>query len=79
MSQKPAGRSKPAFTRWVFIRTERAYCPACDSENVAGYKSLPREDDTVRRYARCRDCGEKFYLVVEFADSCFRKTDSDGA
>lgn len=57
---RPAARSND---RYVFI--ERAKCPACGSVRLRTYRTSRHGDDSVTRHTECRDCGEKFFVILE--------------
>ena len=50
--------------RYVFC--ERARCPGCGSVRLKVYKTIGGDDDdSVTRYTRCKDCGQRFIIVAE--------------
>ena len=49
--------------RYVYI--ERPRCPLCDSVSLKTVHSEDQNDGSVKRDTRCRDCGHRFFVVVE--------------
>ena len=49
--------------RYVFV--ERARCPRCGSLKLKTTRTERHGDESVTRHTVCRECGAKFYVVVE--------------
>jgi hypothetical protein len=49
--------------RYVFI--ERPRCPLCSSLRLKTDRTERHGDESVTRHTHCRDCGAKFFVVVE--------------
>ena len=59
MTSRPAERPEPQY---VFL--ERPRCPECGGTDLKTLRSI-RTDDAQRRTTVCRDCGTRFFIVVE--------------
>jgi C4-type Zn-finger protein len=46
------------------IHLARARCPVCASVRLKTIRST-RRGEIVTRHARCRDCGQRLFVVVE--------------
>lgn len=57
---RPAARAED---RYVFI--ERARCPSCGSARLRTYRTSRHGDESVTRHTECRDCGQKFFVILE--------------
>ena len=49
--------------RYVYIR--RARCPICESPELKTQKTVDNGDDSLTRETKCRECGHRFFVVVE--------------
>jgi transcriptional regulator NrdR family protein len=47
----------------VFV--ERAKCPRCESIDLHTKKSIDQRDGSTMRRTVCRECGEKFLVIIE--------------
>lgn len=48
----------------VYVFISRPRCPSCGSAELQTLRSV-RTDDAQQRTTVCRDCGERFFVVVE--------------
>lgn len=44
---------------------ERPRCPSCSSTRLRAGKSVTDADGVVTRDSRCRDCGERVFVIAE--------------
>ena len=49
--------------RYIFV--ERPRCPRCGSPALKTQKTVNHGDDSITRETKCRDCGHRFFVVVE--------------
>ena len=63
MSISPSATDAAELDRYVYIR--RARCPVCGSADLKTTKTERHGDDSVTRHTTCRDCGHKFFVVLE--------------
>ena len=49
--------------RYVFIPRPR--CPACGSTSLQTIRSNDQGDGTTARRTACRECGHRFFVIVE--------------
>ncbi len=59
---KPPTSERPA-ARYIYVTRPR--CSDCGSVKLRAYRSQPNGDGSLTRYAKCKDCGARFVLVVE--------------
>jgi phage FluMu protein Com len=62
---EPDDGGETANGRRRYIRAKRPRCPTCNSPRLQTYRTEQNGDDTVTRYARCRDCRQLLLVVVE--------------
>ncbi len=55
----------PAARRDRYVFIERARCPFCDSLRLRTYRTSRHGDESVTRHTECRDCGQKFFVILE--------------
>jgi len=49
--------------KWIHVTLPR--CPACGSTRLRANHTERRASGAVVRHSRCRDCGQKVYIVLE--------------
>lgn len=50
-------------SRYVFHPLPR--CPLCDSQRLLTTRSQNQQDGSRKRWTTCRDCGWRFFLILE--------------
>ena len=49
----------------AYVFAEFPRCPSCGSRRVLAYRTVKQDDDSLLRFTRCADCGERFKIVWE--------------
>ncbi len=49
----------------IYIHVTRPRCPSCGSTRLRAERSTRRASGTVVRHSRCRDCGQRVFVVCE--------------
>ncbi len=62
---KEAKPLSPRHEGRPYIIVERPRCPACGCVRFTCDGTRPNGDGTQTRYARCRGCGKKVFIVLE--------------
>jgi hypothetical protein len=55
----------PQKDRPEYVFVERPRCPTCNGTRLLTYRTTRNGDDTLTRHAKCADCGQRVYVVVE--------------
>jgi len=63
---KPDGPepAEPA-PRFRYVHYRRPRCPTCGSCRLRSYHTVRNGDDSLTRYSRCLDCGQRLFVVAE--------------
>jgi hypothetical protein len=56
---------KPPRERPQYVFCERPRCPCCGSIRLETYRTSRHGDEAVTRHTRCRDCRERFFVILE--------------
>ena len=51
------------LTRYIFHSRPR--CPACESPNLKTLRSTSQSDGSTTRRTLCRQCGHRFFIILE--------------
>lgn len=57
---------KPAKPKPIQVDVQRWRCPVCSSVRLRAYRTTDLGDGSQVRYSRCRDCGQRLILNVDF-------------